>query len=139
MLFRSRGGVVYFDGQFDDSRLLINMVQTADELGADIINYVKVTSLQKENDLITGVTALDTETGNEYELKAKAVINATGVFSDSIRKMDDENVKPMIAPSRGTHIVLDKSFLPGNNSIIDRKSTRLNSSHIPLSRMPSSA
>ena len=113
-----RGGVVYYDGQFDDSRLLINMVQTANELGADLINYVKVTSLIKENDIITGVTALDTETGNECELKAKAVINATGVFSDSVRKMDDENVKPMIAPSRGTHIVLDKSFLPGDNSIM---------------------
>jgi glycerol-3-phosphate dehydrogenase len=113
-----RGGIVYYDGQFDDSRLLINMVQTADDLGADIINYVKVTSLIKQNDIITGVLAKDIETGNEFELKAKAVINATGVFSDSVRKMDEENVKPIIAPSQGTHIVLDKSFLPGNNAIM---------------------
>jgi glycerol-3-phosphate dehydrogenase len=113
-----RGGVIYYDGQFDDSRLLINMVQTADELGADLLNYVKVTSLIKENKIITGVTALDTETGKEFELKVKAVINATGVFSDSIRKMDDNNIKPIITPSRGTHIVLDKSFLPGDNAIM---------------------
>ncbi len=113
-----RGGVVYYDGQFDDSRLLINMVQTVDDLGADIINYVKVTSLIKQNDIITGVLTKDIETGNEFELKAKAVINATGVFSDSVRKMDEENVKPIIAPSRGTHIVLDKSFLPGDNAIM---------------------
>ncbi len=113
-----RGGVVYYDGQFDDSRLLINMVQTADDLGADIINYVKVTSLIKQNDIITGVLTKDIETGNEFELKAKAVINATGVFSDSVRKMDEKNVKPIIKASRGTHIVLDKSFLPGDNAIM---------------------
>jgi len=113
-----RGGVIYYDGQFDDSRLLINMVQTADELGTDILNYIKVTSLLKENDIVIGVIVIDAETGNEYELKTKTVINATGVFTDSIRKMDDENVKSIIAPSRGTHIVLDKSFLPGDNAIM---------------------
>ncbi len=113
-----RGGVIYYDGQFDDSRLLINMVQTADELGTDILNYIKVTSLLKKNNIVEGVTAIDVETGNEYELKAKAVINATGIFTDSIRKMDDKNVKSIIAPSRGTHIVLDKSFLPGDNAIM---------------------
>ncbi len=88
-----RGGVIYYDGQFDDSRLLINMVQTADELGTDILNYIKVTSLLKKNDIVEGVLAIDVETGIEYELKAKAVINATGIFTDSIRKMDDKNVK----------------------------------------------
>jgi len=113
-----RGGVVYYDGQFDDSRLLINMVQTANELGTDIINYAQVTSLIKQNEIIAGVLAKDIETGNEFELKAKVVINATGVFSDSVRKMDEENVKSIIAPSRGTHIVLDKSFLPGDNAIM---------------------
>ena len=113
-----RGGVIYYDGQFDDSRLLVNMVQTVDELGADIINYVQVNSLLKKNDFVNGVIAIDIETGNEFELKAKALINATGVFSDSIREMDDKNAKPIIAPSQGTHIVLDKSFLPGENAIM---------------------
>jgi len=113
-----RGGIIYYDGQFDDSRLLINMVQTAGELGAEIINYMQVISLLKNNDMINGILGEDTETGKIYEFKAKAVINATGVFSDSVRKMDDKNVKPIIAPSRGTHIVLDQSFLPGNNAIM---------------------
>ncbi|NNG27670.1 MAG: FAD-dependent oxidoreductase, partial [Ignavibacteriaceae bacterium] len=113
-----RGGVIYYDGQFDDSRLLINMVQTADELGTNILNYLKVASLIKINDITIGVTAIDVETGNQYELIAKVVINATGVFTDSIRMLDDRNVKPIIAPSRGTHIVLDKSFLPGDNAIM---------------------
>ncbi|MEJ2196646.1 MAG: glycerol-3-phosphate dehydrogenase/oxidase, partial [Ignavibacteriaceae bacterium] len=113
-----RGGVIYYDGQFDDSRLLINMVQTAGELGAEIINYMQVISLLKNNEMITGILVEDTEIGKTYEFKAKAVINATGVFSDSVRMMDDNNVKSIIAPSRGTHIVLDKSFLPGNNAIM---------------------
>jgi len=113
-----RGGVIYYDGQFDDSRLLINMVQTANELGADIINYMQVASFIKKNDMITGVLAREIETGNTYEFRAKTVINATGVFSDSVRMMDDKNVKAIIAPSQGTHIVLDKSFLPGNNAIM---------------------
>jgi glycerol-3-phosphate dehydrogenase len=94
------------------------MVQTANELGADIINYMQVTSLLKNNDMITGVIAKEIESGNIYDFKAKAVINATGVFSDSVRTMDDKTVKPIIAPSQGTHIVLDKSFLPGNNAIM---------------------
>jgi glycerol-3-phosphate dehydrogenase len=113
-----KGGVVYYDGQFDDSRLLINMVQTSDELGADLINYIQVTSLTKKNNVITGVKAKDVETEKEYELKSKIVINATGAFSDSVRKMDDENAKSIITQSQGTHIVLDKSFLPGNNAIM---------------------
>ncbi len=61
-----RGGVIYYDGQFDDSRLLINMVQTADELGADILNYIKVTSLIKKNEIVIGVKAIDIETGKEF-------------------------------------------------------------------------
>ncbi|UCH64814.1 MAG: glycerol-3-phosphate dehydrogenase/oxidase [Ignavibacterium sp.] len=113
-----RGGVIYYDGQFDDSRLLINMVQKASELGADIINYMQVTSLLKNIEMITGVTAKDIESGNTYEFKAKAIINATGVFSDSVRMMDEKKVKSIIAPSQGTHIVLDNSFLPGNNAIM---------------------
>ena len=113
-----RGGVIYYDGQFDDSRLLINLVQTADELGTDILNYIKVTSLLKENDIVVGVGAVDVETKNEFKLKAKVVINATGVFTDSIRRLDDKNAKSIITPSRGTHIVLNKSFLPGDNAIM---------------------
>jgi glycerol-3-phosphate dehydrogenase len=113
-----RGGVIYHDGQFDDTRLAINMAETAAKQGATILNYMKVTSLIKDRDHTRGVIAQDEETGNEYEVKAKVVINATGVFADAVRRMDDPQSKAMIRPSQGSHIVLDKSFLPGDCAIM---------------------
>ena len=113
-----RGGVIYHDGQFDDARLLINLAQTAEEQGACILNYFKVNNLIKTNDLISGVEVKDQESGKNYTLKAKAVINATGVFSDSIRNMNEADCKPIISGSQGVHIVLDKAFLPGDTGIM---------------------
>ena len=112
------GGVIYYDGQFDDSRLVINIAQTAAEQGAVLVNYMKAEKLIHQNDMIAGVIAIDQESGNEYEIQANVVINATGVFADQIRRMDDENISPMISPSQGVHIVLDKSFLPGDSAIM---------------------
>lgn len=112
------GGVIYYDGQFDDSRLIINMAQTAAEQGATLLNYFKVVSLLKKNDLISSVIAIDQESGNEVELRSRAVINASGVFTDSIRRMDESQAQPMISPSQGVHIVLDRSFLPGDSAIM---------------------
>jgi glycerol-3-phosphate dehydrogenase len=113
-----RGGVIYYDGQFDDARLVINLAETADKLGASIINYIKVTGFLKKGGMINGVTAVDQETGEEFHLNARAVVNACGVFSDSLRITDDENSAPMIKPSQGIHIILDKSFLPGDSAIM---------------------
>jgi glycerol-3-phosphate dehydrogenase len=113
-----RGGVIYHDGQFDDTRLAINMAETAAEQGATMLNYMRVQSLIKDRDLTRGVIAHDEETGERYELRARVVINATGVFADAIRKMDDFQSKAMIRPSQGSHIVLDKSFLPGDCAIM---------------------
>lgn len=113
-----RGGVIYYDGQFDDARLIINMAETAAEQGGTLINYMKVTSLMKSTNMIQGVMAMDLETKKEFKLKAKVVINATGVFTDSILKMDDPQTETMIRPSQGIHIVLDKSFLPGDSAIM---------------------
>ncbi|MBN2424693.1 MAG: glycerol-3-phosphate dehydrogenase/oxidase [Calditrichaceae bacterium] len=112
------GGVIYYDGQFDDSRLVINLAKTAFSQGAVLINYMPVTGLIKRNELIKGVLALDTETGKEYKLDAKVVINASGPFTDSIRKMDNKRCTGMISPSRGVHMVLDKEFLPANSAIM---------------------
>ncbi len=112
------GGVLYYDGQFDDARLVINLLQTAVEQGASVLNYMQVQMLQKENNLISGVKVQDMETGKRYTLQAKTVINATGPFSDSILQMDRPGSFKMIEPSRGTHIVLDKSFLPGEQAIM---------------------
>ncbi len=113
-----RGGVIYFDGQFDDSRLAVNMAQTAAEQGATVVNYMGVSRLLKSQGFVRGVVARDHESGREYEIAARAVINATGVFADQIRRMDSAVAKPMIAPSQGVHIVLDRDFLPGKGAIL---------------------
>lgn len=113
-----RGGVIYYDGQFDDARLAINMATTAYKQGATLINYMKVSSLIKDDEMTSGVEAVDLETNMNYKLKAKVVINATGVFTDTIRKMDDPNNKNIIVSGQGVHIVLDRSFLPGDTAIM---------------------
>jgi glycerol-3-phosphate dehydrogenase len=113
-----RGGVIYHDGQFDDARLLINLAQTAHEQGATLANYVKVVSLLKNNQIISGVEIEDQETGEKYKVRSKLVINATGVFTDSVRKMDDPKALPIMTSSQGVHIVLDKRFLPGETAIM---------------------
>ncbi len=113
-----KGGVIYHDGQFDDARLVINLAQTAAEQGGTLINYMKVVKLITKNDLIIGVIAVDQESNQEYELTSRAVINASGVFSDQVRKLDDPLIPPCIQLSQGIHIVLDKSFLPGDTAIM---------------------
>jgi glycerol-3-phosphate dehydrogenase len=113
-----RGGVIYYDGQFDDARLVINMAETAAEQGATLLNYMQVISLAKSNNMIEGLIALDMETNKKYQIKAKVVINATGVYTDAVRQLDDPAIKPIISPSQGVHIVLDKSFLPGDSAIM---------------------
>lgn len=118
-----RGGVIYYDGQFDDARLAIHMAQTAAEQGATLLNYVEVTGLLKEDDAIVGATARDAETGRSFSLQARVVINATGVWTDSIRHMDDPQAPAMIQASQGAHIVLDRSFLPGDAAIMVPKTS----------------
>lgn len=113
------GGVVYHDGQFDDSRLAINLAQTALEQGASVLNYVAVTGLIKDADgKIAGVKAVDAETETSYNLKAKTVINATGVFVDDVLKMDVPDKKPLVRPSQGVHLVLNREFMPGEDAIM---------------------
>jgi glycerol-3-phosphate dehydrogenase len=113
------GGVVYYDGQFDDSRLAVNLAQTAMEQGATLLNYFKVTGLLKNSDgHLSGVTASDIETGEKYQLKAVVIVNATGVFVDDILKMDAPDKKPLIRPSQGVHLVLDRSFLPAEDALM---------------------
>ncbi len=113
-----RGGVIYHDGQFDDARLAINMAETAAEQGAAVLNYMEVTALSKSGGEVHGVSARDLESGVSYVLEAGAVINATGVWTDTIRRMDDPDVRPMVKASQGVHVVLDRSFLPGDSAIM---------------------
>ena len=113
-----RGGVIYHDGQFDDARMAVSMAQTAENHGATLLNYVGVTGLEKQNDLITGLIARDTLTNTDYQLKARVVINATGVFSDQILQLDQPESPAMIRPSQGVHLVLEKKFLKGPHAIM---------------------
>ncbi len=113
------GGVVYCDGQFDDSRLAVNLAQTCLEQGATVLNYFRVTGLDKNDQhKITGVAATDVETGISYHLKSKVVINATGVFVDDLLQMDKPGKKPMVKPSQGVHLVIDRSFMPANDALM---------------------
>jgi glycerol-3-phosphate dehydrogenase len=114
-----RGGVIYFDGQFDDSRLLINLVATAFEQGATLLNYAPVSELTKDAEgFVEGVRFRDLETGEDFEVHAQVVINATGPFADALRRKADPTVQPMIAPSQGIHLVFDRSFLAGDDAIM---------------------
>ncbi len=114
-----RGGVIYHDGQFDDARLLIHLIHTAADHGAVVANYLPVTGLTKdEGGLISGVTAADSETGESFTVAARSVINATGAFTDEIRRLDSPNAETMIAPSQGIHLVLDRSFLRGGTAVM---------------------
>jgi glycerol-3-phosphate dehydrogenase len=114
-----RGGVLYHDGQFDDSRLLISLAQTAAEQGACLVNYARVLRLLKDAEgLVNGVVFQDAETQQEHTLYAKSVVNATGAFCDQLQRRDDPKSEPMIAPSQGVHIVLDRSFLPADTAIM---------------------
>lgn len=113
------GGIKYYDGQFDDARLAINLAESASEQGGVLINYAAVTGLIKDaQNTVTGVSARDLETGDTFQVSSKVVINATGVFVDSILKMDAPNGKQLVRPSQGVHIVLDKSFLNGDSALM---------------------
>ncbi|MDU0371661.1 glycerol-3-phosphate dehydrogenase/oxidase [Hymenobacter endophyticus] len=114
-----RGGVVYQDGQFDDARLAVNLAQTGIELGGTLLNHMAVTGLLKNaKNQVFGVRAVDQETGRDYELYAQAVVNATGIFVDTIRQLDQPGTPKLVRPSQGVHLVLDKSFLPGDDALM---------------------
>jgi glycerol-3-phosphate dehydrogenase len=125
-----RGGVLYADGQFDDTRLAITLARTAVTQGAVLANYMKVERLIRSGSKITGVVVRDQLTGREYSLAGRVVLNATGVFADAILQMDEDSAaesqrnsqrddsRPRIAPSQGSHLVLDADFLPGSAALM---------------------
>jgi glycerol-3-phosphate dehydrogenase len=114
-----RGGVKYHDGQFDDSRLLVNLAQTACEQGACLVNYARVAGLRKGGDgFVNGLRVVDEETGDEHDVAARCVVNATGPFCDAVRRLDDSSAAPLISPSQGVHLVLPRDFLPGEAAIM---------------------
>jgi glycerol-3-phosphate dehydrogenase len=114
-----RGGVVYYDGQFDDSRLLIHLAMTAADQGATVINYCPATNLLRDEEgYVNGLIARDDESGEAFSIDAKVVINATGVFTDEIRRMADPAIEPLMVTSQGIHLVFDRSFLTGDTALM---------------------
>ncbi len=114
-----RGGVVYHDGQFDDSRLLIHLMLTAVDHGATVVNYMPVVALTRgEDGFVSGVVAEDRESGRRTTIAANVVVNATGMFTDEVRGMARGDAEPMVAPSQGIHLVLDRSFLRGDSAVM---------------------
>ncbi len=114
-----RGGVVYHDGQFDDTRLLTHLIATAADHGATVINYASAIGLLRDNDnLVGGVTVEDRESGEQYDVAARVVVNATGIFTDEVRQLAEPQVQSMVSPSQGIHLVFEKSFLRSGTAIM---------------------
>ncbi len=118
-----KSGVIYHDGQFDDSRLAINLAQTVLDHGGTAINHMKVVNLIKTNDMVNGVVVEDHETGRKFEVRSKIVINATGIFTDDILSLNDAAHKQSVVPSQGIHLVLDRSFLNSDKAIMIPKTS----------------
>jgi len=106
-----RGGVQYFDGQFDDARMAISLAMSCEDLGGTALNYMKVVTLGKQTGGLYQIEARDEETGQRYQLQARAVINATGVFVDDVHKMDTGKAVHTVQASQGVHLVLPPRFL----------------------------
>lgn len=113
-----KGGILYFDGQFDDARLAIELAKTAAAHGAIVLNYCAATSFIKTNEKITGITFYDTVNQTFFTVKTKAVINATGVFADAIMEIDKPLQPNVIKPSQGIHLVIDKKFFPNKAAMM---------------------
>jgi glycerol-3-phosphate dehydrogenase len=114
-----RGGVIYYDGQFDDTRLLIHLAATAADQGAVLLNYAPVVEITRGADgFADGVIAIDSESGKRMKIPAHVVVNAAGIFADNIRRLAEPDVQPMIAPSQGIHLVFPRDFLLGNTAIM---------------------
>jgi glycerol-3-phosphate dehydrogenase len=117
------GGVVYWDGQFDDSRLCIQLAQTIWAKGNLALNYVRMDRLLKVDGRVSGIEFTDILSGESFSAQGKAIIQATGIFSDAIRAADASSAEPMIRSSRGSHVVVDGDFLPNGNAIMVPKTT----------------
>jgi len=118
-----RGGTLYYDAQFDDARLAIALAQAIVRRGGLALNYLRVTELVKQHQRVSGVVVTDQETQRAYRVHARVVINATGVFSDALRRLDEPSATPMILPSQGIHLVVDHKFLPGETAIMIPRTT----------------
>jgi glycerol-3-phosphate dehydrogenase len=117
-----RGGVLYHDGQFDDARYAISLMRTFEELGGVAINYVEATGLIERGGKTVGIRARDRESDTSFELSARVVVNATGVFTEGILAMDGDR-ESLLSVSQGSHFVLPSEFLPSTNAMMIPKTS----------------
>lgn len=121
------GGVLYWDAQFDDARLALALARTAAREGALLLNYCAVTQLIHEGGRVAGLRCQDSVSGQAYDVRARCVINATGVWADALRQLDGaalgQPVRPVVSPSQGVHVVVDRSFLPGGHALLVPRTT----------------
>lgn len=114
-----KGGIVYHDGQFDDSRMAISLAKTSVDCGGVLLNYFNVHELLKnDKGIITGVIARNIISGEDFRINSRLVINATGVFADDIVKLDNPAATTSLKPSQGVHIILESSFLQSSSAIM---------------------
>ena len=112
------GGIHYADGQFDDARLALALARTAVDRGATVVNYARATRLIYDRGRVRGAVVRDLETEREHEVRARAVVNATGIFVDELRRQDDTQAKPLLEHSRGAHLVFPRDVFPGKDALI---------------------
>ncbi len=117
------GGIVYYDGQFNDARMNVELVMTATQHGAAVANYVRVDTLEKQDGTLHGCQVTDTISGESFSIQAKGVINATGPFADTIRTMDDSEAQPMVRTSSGTHIMVPGTVCPDDLGMLIPKTS----------------
>ena len=111
--------MLYYDGQFDDARLAMALMRTLFDLGGTAINYVRAGGLTRDQQgAIDGVVVQDVLGDGQYTLRARCVVNAAGVWVDSVRRMDDPQAQTMVAPSQGVHLTLPRDFLPGDKAVL---------------------
>lgn len=112
------GSIRYFDGRFDDARLALALARTAVDRGAVVANYLRVTRFLYENGRACGALVRDEETGTQREVRAAALVNATGIFVDDVRRLDDPACVPLLAHSRGSHVVFGREAFPGSAALL---------------------
>ncbi|KAF2461464.1 FAD dependent oxidoreductase-domain-containing protein [Lineolata rhizophorae] len=120
------GALVYYDGAHNDSRMNVSLAMTAALYGATVVNHMEVTGLEKDaSGRLNGARVKDLvdeangEKPKEFRVRAKGIINATGPFTDAIRKMDEPTVEDIVAPSSGVHVILPGYYSPANMGLID--------------------
>jgi glycerol-3-phosphate dehydrogenase len=117
-----KGGVKYWDGQFDDARLALALARTAALNGALLVNYCPVVEVMHRDGKVSGVRCQDGESGQAYTIQSHCVVNATGVWVDQVRELDareaGRQLRPMVSPSQGVHLVVDQTFLPGEHALL---------------------